>query len=337
MWAVGAIVVVVLVLVACVIFCVFKKCFAKKKKPKTVRERKVGRRRKEKEGEGETGEKVRHWALVLLLHHLNWSGSQSLCCTGLSRSRRERWRRKVPKMRKNRRSWVNWSTPWIITSQKLKWGNIFNKQAPRHEYNEPPSVSRSWSWGSSRLRTWPLWTWGAPLTPTSKSFCCQTKRKSTRLKYNARISVQFSTRLSSLRYYKRGTCPCVCLLCLTDWHRQTDRQLAMPTFQRQNVNVSLQIPYAELGGKTLVLQVFDFDRFSKHDMIGDIKIPMNSVDLGQPMQQWRDLESGEKEEVLFDCFFCFFVFLLFSKKKKKISNHSYYSVLVRWKIRHFCL
>lgn len=60
---------------------------------------------------------------------------------------------------------------------------------------------------------------------------------------------------------------------------------------------SPQIPYAELGGKTLVLQVFDFDRFSKHDMIGEIKIPMNSVDLGQPMQQWRDLESGEKEEV----------------------------------------
>lgn len=45
------------------------------------------------------------------------------------------------------------------------------------------------------------------------------------------------------------------------------------------------------------MQVFDFDRFSKHDMIGDIKIPMNSVDLGQPLQQWRDLESVEKEEV----------------------------------------
>lgn len=48
-----------------------------------------------------------------------------------------------------------------------------------------------------------------------------------------------------------------------------------------------------------MLQVFDFDRFSKHDMIGDIKIPMNSVDLGQPIQQWRDLESSEKEEVGF--------------------------------------
>lgn len=48
-----------------------------------------------------------------------------------------------------------------------------------------------------------------------------------------------------------------------------------------------------------MLQVFDFDRFSKHDMIGEITIPMNSIDLGQPMQQWKDLESGEKEEVRF--------------------------------------
>lgn len=58
-----------------------------------------------------------------------------------------------------------------------------------------------------------------------------------------------------------------------------------------------------------MLQVFDFDRFSKHDMIGEIKIPMNSVDLGQPLQQWRDLESGEKEEVLFDRFFEYIFFV----------------------------
>lgn len=60
---------------------------------------------------------------------------------------------------------------------------------------------------------------------------------------------------------------------------------------------ALQIPYAELGGKTLVLQVFDFDRFGKHDVIGQIKIPMNCVDLAQPLHEWRDLENGEKEEV----------------------------------------
>lgn len=47
----------------------------------------------------------------------------------------------------------------------------------------------------------------------------------------------------------------------------------------------------------MVLQVFDFDRFGKHDVIGEIKIPMNSIDLGQPIHEWRDLVGGEKEEV----------------------------------------
>lgn len=46
-----------------------------------------------------------------------------------------------------------------------------------------------------------------------------------------------------------------------------------------------------------MLQVFDFDRFGKHDLIGEIKIPMNSIDLGQPIHEWKDLIGGEKEEV----------------------------------------
>lgn len=59
----------------------------------------------------------------------------------------------------------------------------------------------------------------------------------------------------------------------------------------------LQIPFNDLAGQTLVLQVFDFDRFGKHDVIGEIKIAMNSVDLGQPIHEWKDLVGGEKEEV----------------------------------------
>lgn len=56
MWAIGAIVVVVLALVACLGFCIYKKCFNKGKKQKTVRERKAGRGRRKKEKEGEDGE-----------------------------------------------------------------------------------------------------------------------------------------------------------------------------------------------------------------------------------------------------------------------------------------
>lgn len=59
----------------------------------------------------------------------------------------------------------------------------------------------------------------------------------------------------------------------------------------------LQVPYEELGGKTLVMSVYDYDRFSKHDVIGEVKIPMNTIDLGRPIEEWRDLESADQEEV----------------------------------------
>lgn len=111
----------------------------------------------------------------------------------------------------------------------------------------------------------------------------------------SRVQRDFHLQGTTSRVSGRGlsVTPCVFLLRLTGW-----LLLRLLSSLKRGCNVSLQIPYAELGGKTLVLQVYDFDRFSKHDMIGEIKIPMNSVDLGQPMQQWRDLESGEKEEVL---------------------------------------
>lgn len=59
----------------------------------------------------------------------------------------------------------------------------------------------------------------------------------------------------------------------------------------------VQVPYTELGGKTLVMTVYDFDRFSKHDAIGDVKVPMNKVDFSHVTEEWRDLQSAEKEEV----------------------------------------
>uniref|UniRef100_A0A4W5PEN0 Synaptotagmin n=1 Tax=Hucho hucho TaxID=62062 RepID=A0A4W5PEN0_9TELE len=63
-----------------------------------------------------------------------------------------------------------------------------------------------------------------------------------------------------------------------------------------NESFVFKLPYAELGGKTLVMSVFDYDRFSKHDIIGEVKIPMNTIDLGQPIEEWKDLESADKEE-----------------------------------------
>lgn len=53
----------------------------------------------------------------------------------------------------------------------------------------------------------------------------------------------------------------------------------------------------ELGGRVLVMAVYDFDRFSRNDSIGEVRVPMSSVDLGRPVLSWRELQAALREEV----------------------------------------
>ncbi|XP_074639906.1 LOW QUALITY PROTEIN: synaptotagmin-1 [Gouania willdenowi] len=78
----------------------------------------------------------------------------------------------------------------------------------------------------------------------------------------------------------------------TKVHRKT----LEPNFN-ETFTFKVELAYTELGGKTLVMTVNDFDRFSKHDAIGAVKIPMSSVDF-QPLSAGveGDLQKAEKEE-----------------------------------------
>ncbi|XP_036387009.1 synaptotagmin-2-like isoform X1 [Megalops cyprinoides] len=91
--------------------------------------------------------------------------------------------------------------------------------------------------------------------------------------------------------------PYVKVFLLPDKKKKFDTKVHKKTLNPVfNETFVFKVPYQELGGKTLVMSVYDFDRFSKHDIIGEVKLPMNTVDLGQPIEEWRDLESAEKEE-----------------------------------------
>ena len=54
------------------------------------------------------------------------------------------------------------------------------------------------------------------------------------------------------------------------------------------------ILYKEIGSKTVVLAVYDFDRFGKHDMIGTVEVPLNSIDLGQMYDATKEIEPADK-------------------------------------------
>merc|ERR1739848_19822 len=76
----------------------------------------------------------------------------------------------------------------------------------------------------------------------------------------------------------------------TKVHRKTLNPFFNETFQFKN------LPYADTFDKTLMFTIFDYDRFSKHDRIGEIKIPLNMVDLAQTISEWKDVESNKDDD-----------------------------------------
>ncbi|VDN59877.1 unnamed protein product [Dracunculus medinensis] len=86
----------------------------------------------------------------------------------------------------------------------------------------------------------------------------------------------------------------------TKVHRKTLNPVFNETF-------IFKVPFAEIASKTLVFAVYDFDRFSKHDQIGQVLIPLGKIDLGQVIEEWKDIapppDDKEAEKSLGDiCF-----------------------------------
>ncbi|VDN55027.1 unnamed protein product, partial [Dracunculus medinensis] len=62
-----------------------------------------------------------------------------------------------------------------------------------------------------------------------------------------------------------------------------------------NETFSFNVPFAELQRKTLLIAVYDFDRISKDDRIGQISIALDSVDFGFVVEKWQKLNSPEED------------------------------------------
>ncbi|XP_027530045.1 synaptotagmin-8 [Neopelma chrysocephalum] len=63
-----------------------------------------------------------------------------------------------------------------------------------------------------------------------------------------------------------------------------------------NESFTFQVPQAEVPESTLVMQVYDFNRFAKHDIIGEVRLPLASVNLQHVIEQWSELAAASKVE-----------------------------------------
>ncbi|KAK3526573.1 hypothetical protein QTP70_030716 [Hemibagrus guttatus] len=71
------------------------------------------------------------------------------------------------------------------------------------------------------------------------------------------------------------------------------RKTLSPVFNEQ---FKYQISQKDLSESTLVIQVYDFNRFSKHDVIGELRLELSAVDWNHVIEEWRDLNAPSKHE-----------------------------------------
>ncbi|KAM6976513.1 synaptotagmin-6 [Aplochiton taeniatus] len=74
------------------------------------------------------------------------------------------------------------------------------------------------------------------------------------------------------------------------------RKTLNPTFDE---SFQFPVPYEELAARKLHMSVFDFDRFSRHDMIGEVVLDnlFETSDLSRETNIWRDIQYATTESV----------------------------------------
>ncbi|XP_048578411.1 synaptotagmin-1-like isoform X2 [Nematostella vectensis] len=71
------------------------------------------------------------------------------------------------------------------------------------------------------------------------------------------------------------------------YETKVHRKTLNPVFNEQFVFKN--IPYSEITNRILLMELFDFDRFSRHDLIGEARLPLIDVDLASNINEWRVL------------------------------------------------
>lgn len=54
------------------------------------------------------------------------------------------------------------------------------------------------------------------------------------------------------------------------------------------------VSHDDLQDKVLLLQVFDYDRFSRNDVIGEVRMAMDEIDVANSVEVWGEITKNKK-------------------------------------------
>jgi len=84
----------------------------------------------------------------------------------------------------------------------------------------------------------------------------------------------------------------------------------------------VKVSYGEVGSRTLAMQVYDHDRFSADELIGQVAYPLASVDLTRVQLEWRDIQTPCSDEPVYSATRrCFCLSSEYNVNKLKTPDH----------------
>ncbi|KAM3919365.1 synaptotagmin-8 [Leptodactylus fuscus] len=109
------------------------------------------------------------------------------------------------------------------------------------------------------------------------------------------------------------------------------RKTLNPTF---NESFNFKLLKSEIDDTMAVMQVYDFNRFSKHDVIGEVRLTLRDMNLQHVIEEWQDLSpalTNEQERLGEICFSLKYipvtskliVVILEARKLKKMDNDGF--------------
>lgn len=81
---------------------------------------------------------------------------------------------------------------------------------------------------------------------------------------------------------------------------EVDARKRQTTIRRNDPNpffdhhFKFPISHEDLQMKTLILQVFDYDRFSRNDVIGEVRMKMDEFDITSSLEVWGEITKNKK-------------------------------------------
>lgn len=77
------------------------------------------------------------------------------------------------------------------------------------------------------------------------------------------------------------------------YETKVHRKTLNPVF---NESFTFLLPKADVPETSVVIQLYDFNRFSKHDAMGELRLPLGDIDLQHVIEEWQKLSVASKIE-----------------------------------------